>query len=379
MDHFGGFVLRSPSGKASRVFGTVLSISILSIYILCEAHQVRNDACQVYDTCTVKQFFRTCSCESDCYRYRTCCKDAPEFYKMKDNIEQFECYENGTHSPVFAKATCSDGWVGDSSILEGCVNKGTVNSTTDFMSQVLVSSNRTDTTYWNWNCALCNHEDIQDLIFWTVQISCTIDGLQYHLSIHQAKENLVYNDSAEHWGVMADDGQRFVPCSVSYFQPAFLMGRLRLCAPNIISSCPSSKNNETKAKCLAYHGERKHKETGIYYKNAHCAKCNGISFYDLDCHGRNYMTASSVEDSKVLKVIFNLNSWTGEHDEANKVCPKGYRYDPFLHICRDLSLGITNASRQSFSYEMLTSTGAALLSTPVVWSTVIIMFYAFQK
>lgn len=377
MAHLAGFEPRRGSGKERRFLEIFISIMILSIRMTCEAYQMENDACSMYDTCKVRPFFRTCSCESDCYRYGTCCKDAPEFNKMKENTEQFECYEHGIYSSVFAKATCSDRWDGDASILEGCENKGTINSTTDFMSQVLVSSNKTETTYWNWNCALCNYEHMSDIIFWTVQVSCFVDSLHYHLSIYQAKENLMYNDSGKHWGVIGDYGEKFVPCSVSYFRPAFLMGKLRLCAPNIISSCASSKDNETNAQCLAYHGERKHKKTGVYYKNAHCAKCNGVDFYDLDCHGRNYMSPSPVEDSRILKVIFNLNSWTGEHVETIKECQNGKRYDPFLRVCRDLSLGITNSSRQSFSYEKLTSSGERLLSTTFLLST-IIMLHVFS-
>ncbi|GFY66576.1 uncharacterized protein TNIN_498601 [Trichonephila inaurata madagascariensis] len=234
----------------------------------------RGDDCSKFDLCRSGDLFRTCSCDSDCYKYGTCCSDSDQFNLMAGEKDMFMCYNDRTYT----------------SAISWC------------------RPQRQKITYWNYHCAMCNHEDIDDLKQWAVQVACPAKHGDTRFSRNYVEDHLTFDLDHEEWGLKVKDG--FVVCTVSFFQPSNLVGKLNYCAPNLVTTCPTEyPHNDTKTKCLSYHAERKQKNTDIYFRNVHCALCNGVTEDELDCVGRTYPPASFKKTGDQVKVVFNAGQW----------------------------------------------------------------------
>lgn len=113
---------------------------------------------------------------------------------------------------------------------------------------------------------------------------------------------------------------------------------MKHCTPNLISSCPANySNDDISKKCSTYYGERKLKSSDVYYKNIHCAICNGIDVADLECPGMS-KPEDIVEETdfrEMVEEVFTRGHWIEKKSEKKFQCSKGFTYDPFWKRCRN--------------------------------------------
>ncbi|GFY54752.1 uncharacterized protein TNIN_72091 [Trichonephila inaurata madagascariensis] len=293
----------------------------------------RGEDCSKFDRCRSGDLFRTCSCDSDCYKYGTCCSDSDQFNLMAGEKDMFMCYNDRTYTSVYAKKYCSESFSGRDFHDKICTES--ISDKADILGNLLVSSTKTKITYWNYHCAMCNHEDIDDLKQWAVQVACPAKHGDTRFSRNYVEDHLTFDLDHEEWGLKVKDG--FVVCTVSFFQPSNLVGKLNYCAPNLVTTCPTEyPHNDTKTKCLSYHAERKQKNTDIYFRNVHCALCNGVTEDELDCVGRTYPPASFKKTGDQVKVVFNAGQWLNREGPEKYKCSNGNIYDPFQNRCRKM-------------------------------------------
>lgn len=107
--------------------------------------------------------------------------------------------------------------------------------------------------------------------------------------------------------------------------------------PNLISSCPDNYTNEEIATiCTKYYAERKLKGADIFYKNVHCAICNGVDVAKLECPGM-VKPEDNVEDSdfgEMVEEVFTQGRWLDKPPEKSFECSEGFAYDPLRIMCR---------------------------------------------
>lgn len=292
--------------------------------------KVPNDGCSMFDSCLVADFFRTCSCRDDCSRYGTCCLDAADFKTDFNDQLEFHCYSENTATPVFAKKSCADDFEGDAEIEAKCL--AGYEDKSDLLPNLLVSSSKTSTTYWNWNCAICNHEDVNHLAKWSVHAICPLRYSGKEMDSEYIRSHITFDDKTKSWGLDFKDG--FVLCNITYYQPINVVGKLSYCAPNMVSNCPADFNDEDVAKkCQYYHGERKEKLSNRYFKNVHCALCNSVDMTKLDCFGRNYRPLKMTGSTDVIKVMLNSEKWNLKETNNKYKCPDNENYNPFKSKC----------------------------------------------
>ncbi|GFT61970.1 uncharacterized protein NPIL_175161 [Nephila pilipes] len=291
----------------------------------------RGDDCSKFDNCRSGDLFRTCSCDSDCYKYGTCCLDSDHFDLMAAEKDMYLCHSDRTYTPVYAKRSCSESFSGrdfhDKICTESIYDKA------DVLGNLLVSSIKTKITYWNHHCAVCNHEDISNLRQWAVQVACPAKHGGKSFSRNYIEDHLTFDRDLEEWGLKVKEG--FIACTITFLQPSNLGSKLNYCAPNLVTECPTGyPHNDTMSKCLSYHAERKQKNTNIYFRNIHCALCNGVDEDELDCVGRSYAPVNLLKAGDLVKVVFNSGQWLNREGAEAYKCSNGNQYDPFQKRCR---------------------------------------------
>ncbi|GIY63576.1 uncharacterized protein CDAR_442381 [Caerostris darwini] len=293
----------------------------------------RGEDCSSFDRCKAGDFFRTCSCDRDCYKYGTCCSDSDQYAKMASEQQQYWCHSDRTSMPVYAKRACAVEFSGGEVQTRICTQG--VRDKADVLNNLLVTSTKSKTTYWNRNCAICNKENRKDLRLWAVQVVCPSKHGDVTFRKSYVEDHLTFDLDLEEWGLKVKDG--FVACTLTFLQPTKTVGKLNYCAPNLVSSCPAGfEDSEVVEKCSTYHAERKQKNTDLYFRNVHCALCNGVSEDDLECVGRNYSPLNNIKGKDVVKVVFDSGVWLDRNETEKYKCSSGNMYDPFQARCRQM-------------------------------------------
>ncbi|XP_054717885.1 uncharacterized protein LOC129227363 [Uloborus diversus] len=291
---------------------------------------VKGDECAIFDRCTIRNIFSTCSCDADCHMYGLCCINADTFPFMSTTKKEYVCKFEQITTPVFSKISCSEDFKGHVAIIDACSDQQG-RDPADMKGSLLVTSSRTKITYINKDCAICSNEKEEDLHFWTVEVSCPARVGEFPFSEKYIRKHLIFNENLGKWGMKTDSS--FVVCSVLVFEPDKVLGDLKYCAPNLISQCPRNYTDNAVSKmCGYYYGERKEKNSNVYYKNAHCALCNGVSLKDLDCVGRTYAPVESDETLETVKVVFTDGVGLERKDKFK--CSENFSYDVFQDRCR---------------------------------------------
>ncbi|XP_054718305.1 uncharacterized protein LOC129227727 [Uloborus diversus] len=292
---------------------------------------VKGDGCSTFDRCTIKDIFRTCSCDTDCHEYGTCCVDAESFPLMSANEMKYFCSSEQVTTPVFSKRSCSKDFKGHVETIGACSDQD--RDPGDMMGNLLITSSKTKITYANKNCAICNNEMDENLHYWTIEVSCPARFRELSFNQKYIRNFLTLNESLGKWGLKVNDS--FVSCSFLFYQPNDVYGKLKYCAPNMISQCPRNYTDNAVSKmCGYYYGERKEKNSNVYYKNAHCALCNGVSLKEVDCVGRTYAPVESDENPEAVKVVFSRGFWLEREGKEKFKCSENFSYDPFQKRCR---------------------------------------------
>ncbi|KAF8776941.1 hypothetical protein HNY73_013875 [Argiope bruennichi] len=312
---------------------TTILLTFLFIGKACSSDtSVKGEDCTAFDRCKSGDLFRTCSCDSDCHKYATCCSDSEKYDLMASEKVQYFCHSDRSSTPVYAKKYCSESFDGHKSHAQICHEASSDKA--DILGNLLVTSTKTKITYWNQDCAICNNEKMKDLKHWAVQVACPSHhgGMTFRKSY--VEDHLTYDLDHEEWGLKVKDG--FVVCTITFFQPTRMVGKLNYCAPNLVSSCPEKyPNDDILTKCLSYHAERKHKDTDLYFRNPHCALCNGVPEDELECVGRTYSPLYYAKGKDLVKVTFDSGEWLDRNDSEKYKCSYGNMYDPFQNRCRN--------------------------------------------
>lgn len=303
---------------------------------------LKGDPCSKFDSCYSKPTLRTCSCDNNCHSYGTCCSD---FKKSHQDVPvAFHCYSRRTSFPVFVKRSCSDDFHGHIDNRRACFDND--EDEMDVKNNLLVTSHRTKVTYWNKHCARCNNEAEDDLENWNIEVFCPS-----HKDVDSSliRRNLTFDQDKRQWGLIIGDD--FLKCIVKY-APSPYIDEVKQCTANLISSCPMNYTDEDIAiKCSQYYAERKTRNSNVFYKNIHCAICNGVNVRDLDCPG--IAPEDNIENDErrgMLEEIFTKGDWLDKEPGKMYECSEGFSYDPARKKCRrDLSLiqvptGIPNSS-----------------------------------
>ncbi|KFM61797.1 hypothetical protein X975_12060, partial [Stegodyphus mimosarum] len=301
---------------------------------------MKGDACATFDQCSVTNLFRTCSCDSDCHIYGTCCIDAEQFPLTSMTEQHFHCKSDRITTPVFAKRACAENYKGGTDDKHRCTETEEEDKA-DIISNWMVTNPKTGVTYWNKQCAVCNNEKEDDLEYWTLQVTCPSKHGEKKFDENYIKKHLSFDLKEDEWGLSVEGD--FVSCFIRFFQPGDMAGKLEYCAPNMISTCPHNYTNEDViGKCSNYYGERKEKNSDIYYKNVHCALCNGKTLKELDCAGRNYRPIGLISGYDIIRVTFGSGRWLNKEGVEKYKCSKTFNYDPFHKRCRRLHGSLSN-------------------------------------
>ncbi|KAG8175645.1 hypothetical protein JTE90_006843 [Oedothorax gibbosus] len=319
-----------------------LILGVLSGSIPVEASDTFNQLgdCAAVDSCrTGDQLFRTCSCDPNCSIYGTCCRDSEFARKMAPPSKaKFKCNNDRVVTPVYAKRACLDSFTAHPGNRIFCEEEEH-DDRADVMGTVLVTSVKTKITYWNINCGICNDEDPDDLIRWTVEVSCPKKHGSTRFNESYAEQHLIYDKDIEEWGLKVEDG--FKICNLSFEQPRYSAGNLSYCAPNLVTSCPTGYEKKgVVEKCHAYHAERRLKgEVSVYYRNAHCAQCNDVEEEDLECSGRIYDTVGVAKERDNVILKFE-EEWLDRNGSVKYTCSWNNTWDPFNLRCRKLPMDL---------------------------------------
>lgn len=175
---------------------------------------LKDDPCAKFDTCYAKPSLRTCDCDDDCHMFGTCCQDAIKG-RLRSPSSEFQCYHQHTVTPVFVKRFCKEDFKGHPDFIADCFDDDVDDM--DVISNLLLTSRRTKTSYWNSRCARCNDEIDDDLEFWNIEVFCPPKA---EVDRHLIRKNLTYNEDTKQWGLVIDG--EFIHCVVKYTPPPFI-------------------------------------------------------------------------------------------------------------------------------------------------------------
>ena len=308
-----------------------------------------NATCFPKDTCSIPRDLdnsdvHNCDCSSLCVLYNTCCIDSP-FLNISSKYERTASCKSAGQSgkSVFMIDVCSSGYRGPSAIRRRC--EQTAKNWSDPFNNVPVTNKRSLKTYKSLFCALCNHEEVRELMMWQVMLDCSTLTDYMEVCVKNRDfvlSNMMYISEKGQWGLWSWDSKtdwKFRYLTLNYQIPPSLNESVKECRPNLVSNCPPTwKDKKTRELCEAYMG-------AIYFgnvafRNAHCAICNGVrNFTSMSCHN----TTAAVYKSPVMSFGVLLDIDLTDGDKVGNVenkCEEGQVYDPFSKKCRTIECPI---------------------------------------
>lgn len=106
-----------------------------------------------------------------------------------------------------------------------------------------------------------------------------IDYNKYIKDLDNILENVRYDGNSQRF-VSQYNGKSFI-CEFASRKPQNFDTNVRVCIPNMVSSCPPNTDQQTVQKCLSNTAIVYEKISKQAYKNKHCAVCNNISEVNL--------------------------------------------------------------------------------------------------
>jgi hypothetical protein len=251
-----------------------------------------------------------CGCSTTCARYKDCCLNSKHYVEEKQRwgTDRPSC-KNVPNAAWFVhmEISCPVGWDDDQS-----------RAKCETYDVVPLMSRRTNTSYSNVHCAVCNKDFDPDTdILWPMTFWCKGNEPGFRrISINSGDHNTTYvrvttriyphyiffNYSIPvstfsllrlHPGtedsrfrnpsiVQFHASGRNDTCSGSYY--SLDPNIMSVCNPNLISTCATDwKDREVEARCLAYTDKYWHNDE--MYRNPDCAYCNHV---DLNVRRRRY-------------------------------------------------------------------------------------------
>lgn len=285
----------------------------------------------------------TCECAEHCIRYSTCCADSPHYGKVLRIENRGEVCKKlpNTADAVIAVSRCSDRWHYGFHIREKCETPEM--DIEDPFTATPVTSRKSNVTYKNYFCALCNY-DSRDVHLWNISLG--LKTKQTVPSLSNVTENYLmtkmsYNSEQKSWGIVVDNA--FYMLKSQFKVPASLMKFVKKCYPSVISKCDASHANnfEFQYKCMSYYAPIQIKQNGTSikkYRNIHCAMCNNVNVTDSDMNICK-LDAQKPKTAKPFSfaLLLDINRSDGDLVGFKRVCKDTENWDPFFKKCRSLA------------------------------------------
>ncbi|KAG8195158.1 hypothetical protein JTE90_023335 [Oedothorax gibbosus] len=282
---------------------------------------------------------RNCACDYLCMNYGDCCIDAPGVVP-KNTLPEYSCLELRQFGGVYIKDSCPPSYNGPNEVKYLCEDTS-MDDQSDPLGSLPVTDSVTGNTYKNYYCSICNN-NTENAVLWTPRLECpTITLLEKDITHDYIFQNLAINPNGNSWGLYlaGDNGSMFFnDCQVDPVMPALLESKIRLCKPDLVSSCaPDWKDQDVSTMCRSYMGT-KFIHGGDRFRNVHCALCNHVNVTHLSCR-----SAESREiifrqfESHAFSLLLDVNEGRGEEVGFVQKCANGEVFDPFFKKCRSLS------------------------------------------
>lgn len=323
------------------------ALTLLPLFRAYDYGEIRNwnASCFPKDTCSAPRDLddsdvHNCDCSSLCVLYNTCCIDSP-FLNISSKYERTaSCRSAGlSGKSVFMIDVCSSGYNGPTAIRRRCDQPA--KDWSDPFNNVPATNPRSLKTYKSLFCALCNNEEVNELVMWQVMLDCSTLTDYMEVCVKNKEfvlSNMMYIREKSQWGLWSWDSKtdwKFRYLTIDYKIPPSLNNSIKECRPNLKSDCPPNwEDTRTRKLCEDYMG-------AIYFgnsafRNAHCAVCNGVkNFSSMSCHN----TTSIIYKSPVMSFGILLDIDLSDGDKVGNVeakCNKGQVYDPFSKKCRTI-------------------------------------------
>ncbi|PSN44235.1 hypothetical protein C0J52_04822 [Blattella germanica] len=260
--------------------------------------------------CSLSTEPTSCKCDQECAEYGDCCHDA-EFFKSEQQVwgaNPFSCKLIDSY-PLYLIASCPEETV------EKKDSQNTKNNIAHPLLDVPVTSSRTNKTYLNGHCAICNNDfDIDDDILWDIVFYCgekkaiylelrtefnrvhsrtiqEMDAAQKREFVQLSTECVEYNDNSTMWELNFEclyisfetihgvhnhtfehGNTSNIVCDVEVQSPEEVEGKRRHCHLDLVGDCPKHwKDADIRETCQAYQDAiiRNH----IIYRNPFCYYC----------------------------------------------------------------------------------------------------------
>ncbi|KAG1670726.1 Adhesion G protein-coupled receptor L3 [Nymphon striatum] len=229
---------------------------------------------------------RSCFCDKNCKEYGDCCIDVAERTPTKGLIRNYQMWtcakipvafaESVDH--IYIKGKCPQTW-SDTYIKSKC--EMDLQIKVDYMQQIPVLGKRTNITYTNVYCAICNNDD--EIHQWNVTVSCEGGISEKALKNSNFLSITNYNSASKSWNFFYKNKTSII-CSFyvsDFFQNYAMQTNARACKPKI-NSCPKNWSNiEDSTRCSQYASYRYSRYK--IYNNEYCVKCNDITNTDVSC------------------------------------------------------------------------------------------------
>lgn len=352
--------------KGFLVIGLVVSPAIGQLAYPCDILDTTCEEEQEYSNVTERLMSgRRCFCDKKCSTLGDCCEVQNSTIHSKEHLKCVPLrFSENPYVGVYVRHVCGDG-------LTSCLF-----AEDDPLTLLPAYSSRTQTTYRNLFCALCNQENFYDLKFGEIKFEC-VNGVS-------GFSNETLSNPLRFFTPKTPDSPVPNFCRLVYRSPTG--SGVTKCIPSI-DSCPADSNNEDISACSSY--MRTVFDEDVLYKNPDCARCNG-AFDNLTTTGclTPLLKITSAEHSTVFtpKGIFNvdwsagigysmtilldLNLDNGNVVGADRKCQEGSVFDPWLNRCRNVVCpGSKNYPVQQFVDGICRSGRDALLGKQVsVWN-----------
>ncbi|XP_061181226.1 uncharacterized protein LOC133189850 [Saccostrea echinata] len=298
-----------------------------------------------------------CSCSDECFRKKNCCpwrnyvqskNSTPNFITYLDHrVSKPSRYDNiplvcrkavlhekfYVEQGYFMISSCPDHFV-DAEIVRKC--QESENDERDYRRAQPVTSLRSNETFKNRDCALCNEEPPETLLAWTTRLFCK-----------EAKDTFQITSEEEL------QRKLFVPspfCNVDFLPPSNIMeDKVRKCyTDNMLEKkCNGSKDwekfdSETERGChmdyVSPYTHCKPINTHQTFKNIYCAMCNVKNWTkDLAIECDDDFSIGTIKFS--FSALLDFSGSYSKKDAQPRECPEQQIYDPLMRKCLQINCG----------------------------------------
>lgn len=271
-----------------------------------------------------------CDCDASCTRKSSCCPS--KYLRMEngsDPIEPLEqkkpislncslpllnIHSNFPGQSYWMVESCPDGKV--------CIPPKSQSINVSLFTPV--TSILTNETYRYLQCALCNEENISDLLFWKQdKIVCTTRS--YLLSTVLTPDS-IYQKIFD----------KLLPCNILFYPPNTIRELVTSCISTTDIPCYQTGSLDGNASyliqaCNDYY--LPFVTNYITFKNIYCALCNGLTLLDLPIESKEDKGYGGSEDFPVFSALINFNKERSVDEFHNDVeCAHGQMFNKHL-VC----------------------------------------------